>query len=295
MRRFRSIAFATALEVLSEPLSLLVLLAALVLTVFAPAFHYHQFGEATRMARDAGLSSVFTCGAVVAVFGTIRSFRREIESGTMAMALAHSVSRTGFFLAKACGACAAYLAFASVVFLTALVIVDGAEVGGMMAAKCGDIARLYGPNLAEGVGVIVVPLVVAAALNRFANMRFVLTSFVWAMLLSVGCAAVSLVRDVNWFLRLLPVAVLIAVYTSALLTVAAALSVRLKANAAASGTGVVFLLSLPAVGNYYLAEALAKGGCVSWAYVGGAALAALPAVLLFLFLGIHFINGRDVT
>lgn len=295
MRRFRSIAFATALEILSEPLSLLVLLAALVLTVFAPAFHYHQFGEATRMARDAGLSSVFTCGAVIAVFGTIRSLRREIESGTMAMALAHSVSRTGFFLAKTCGACAAYLAFASVVFLTSLVIVDGAAIGGALAAKSGDIARLYGPNLAEGVGVIVVPLVVAAALNRFANMRFVLTSFVLAFALAVGCAADTLVRDTHWFLRLLPVAALIAVFTSVLLSAAAALSVRLKANAAASGAGVVFLLSLPAIGNYYLAEALAKDGFVTWAYVGSAALAALPAILLFLLLGNHFINGRDVT
>ena len=110
MSRLRSIAYATALEILSEPLSLLVLLAALVLTVLAPAFHYHQFGEATRMARDAGLSSVFICGAVIAVFGTIRSFRREIESGTMAMALAHPVSRTDFFLAKAIGAFAACVA-----------------------------------------------------------------------------------------------------------------------------------------------------------------------------------------
>ena len=129
-----SIIKATALEVLSEPLSLLVLLAALVLTVLAPAFHYHQFGEATRMARDAGLSSVLMGGLVVAVFGTIRAFRREVESGTMAMALAHPVSRTEFFLAKTLGAGAAYLVFASIVFLTALVIVDGAAIGGLIAA-----------------------------------------------------------------------------------------------------------------------------------------------------------------
>ena len=58
--------------------------------------------------------------------------------------------------------------------------------------------------------------------------------------------------------------------------------------------GLVLVAFLPAVGNYYMAEALAKGGSVPWAYVGCAALAALPAVLVFLLLGIHFINGRDV-
>lgn len=295
MRESISIIKATALEILSEPLSLLVLLAALVLTVLAPAFHYHQFGEATRMARDAGLSSVFTGGLVIAVFGTIRAFRREVESGTMAMALAHPVSRTEFFLAKTLGAGVAYVVFASVVFLTTLVIVDGAAIGGAIAAKSGDIARLYGPNLAEGVGVIVLPFVVGAALNRFGNMRFVLSAFVIALLLSVVFAALSVVRGAAGLLRLLPVATLIVLFTSVPLVAVAAFAVRFKANAAASSAGLVLILLIPAVGNYYLADALSKGGFVPWTYVGCAALAVLPAILLFLFLGIHFINGRDIT
>ena len=290
-----SIIKATALEILSEPLSLLVLLAALVLTVLAPAFHYHQFGEATRMARDAGLSSVFTCGTVIAIFGTIRAFRREIESGTMAMALANPVSRTSFFLAKTGGACAAYLVFTAIVFLTTLVIVDGAAIGGTIAAKSGDIARLHGPNFAEGVGVIVLPLVLAAAFNRFGRMRFVLSAFALSLLLAIAFAGLSILRDGAWLLRLLPVAVLIGVFTAVLLSASAAFAVRLKANAAASAAGVVLLVFLPAIGNYYMADALSKGGSVPWSYVGCAVLAAVPAVLLFLLLGIHFINGRDIS
>ena len=273
----------------------MVLLTALVITVLAPAFHYHLFGEATRMARDAGLSSVFTCGTVIAIFGTIRAFRREVESGTMAMALAHPVSRAVFLLSKIGGACAAYLVFAAIVFFTALVIVDGAAIGGAFAAKSGDIARLYGPNFAEGVGVIVLPLVIGAVLNRFARFRFVLSSFVLALLLSIAFAGLSVSRDGAWFLRLLPVVALIGIFTVLLLSSSAAFAVRLKANAAASAAGVVLLVLLPAIGNYYMAEALSKGGAVPWLYVGCAALAALPAVLFFLLLGIHFINGRDVS
>ena len=295
MRESISIVKATAFEIISEPLSLLILLAALVLTVLAPAFHYHQFGEATRMARDAGLSSVLMGGLVIAVFGTIRAFRREVESGTMAMALAHPVSRTAFFLAKTLGAGAAYLVFASIVFLTAFVIVDGAAIGGLIAAKSGDIARIYGPNFAEGIGVIVLPLLVGAALNRFGNARFVLSSFVLALALSAVGAALSVVRDAVVFRRLLPVMTLIALFTSVPLVASAAFAVRFKANAAASSVGLVFALLLPAVGNYYLADALSRDGFVPWTYVGCAALATLPAVLLFLFLGIHFINGRDIS
>ena len=295
MRKSISIIKATALEILSEPLSLLVLLAALVITVLAPAFHYHQFGEATRMARDAGLSSVFTCGTVIAIFGTIRAFRREVESGTMAMVLAHPVSRTVFFLSKTGGVCAAYLVLTGIVFLTTLVIVDGAAIGGAIAAKSGDIARLHGPNFAEGIGVIVLPLVIGAILNRFGRFRFVLSSFALAFLLSIAFAGLSVSRDGAWFLRLLPVTALIWMLAFVLLSASAAFAVRLKANAAASAAGVVLLLLLPAIGNYYMADALSKGGVVPWSYVGCAALAALPAVLFFLFLGVHFINGRDVS
>ena len=247
------------------------------------------------MARDAGLSSVLMGGLVIAVFGTIRAFRREVESGTMAMALAHPVSRTEFFLAKTLGAGVAYLVFASVVFLTALVIVDGAAIGGAIAAKSGDIARLYGPNLAEGVGVIVLPLLVGAALNRFGNVRFVLSSFVLAFALSVVFAVLSAIRDVAGLLRLLPVVTLIGLFTSVPLVASAAFAVRFKSNAAASSAGLALALLLPAVGNYYLADALSRGGSVPWTYVGCAALATLPAILLFLFLGIHFINGRDIS
>ena len=295
-RRFISIVKATALEVLSEPLSLLILLAALTLTVLAPAFHYHQFGEATRMARDAGFSSLLIGGGVLAAFGTIRAFRREIESGTLEMALAHPIGRLGFFLAKTAGAFLAYAVFAAVVFLTSVVIVEGASIGGLLAKKSGDIARLWGPSLAAGLGVIVLPLLAAAALNRFGRFRFVLTSFVLAVALSVAFAvAVLIYHDVMLALRMVGVAVPIVVLTAVVLTASAAFAVRWKANAAASAVGALCLLLLPVLGNYYLSDALSNGGCVSWPYVGLATLAAVPAVVLFALAGIRFINGRDVS
>lgn len=247
------------------------------------------------MARDAGFSSLFTCGGLLAVFGTIRAFRREIESGTMEMVLAHPVSRSGFFFAKTLGALAAYLVFALVVFLTTVTIVHGAAVGGDIAAQKGDIARLWGPCFAAGVGVIVLPLVLGAALNRFFQSRFTLSAFGLAVSLSAASVVFVLSRDSALVLRMLPVALLVGMLTSVLLVASAAFAVRMKAHAAATAAGLVFVALLPAAGNYYLADALTKGGCVSWGYVGLAALAILPADLLFLLLGIHFINGHDVA
>ena len=295
LRRVLSIIKATALEILSEPLTLLTLLAALALAVLAPAFHYHQFGDPTRMARDAGFSALFTCGSVVAVFCTIRAFRREVETGTMEMALAHPVSRPAFFLAKALGAALAYAVFASIVFGVTLVVFQGSVIGGVIARQTGDIARIYGPFLAAGVSVAVLPLALGAILNRFAGCRFVLTAMAVAFILSVVEAGVVLWLSRLAVLRLLPVAVLVMALAVPLLTAAAAFSVRFRANAAASAVGVVFLALLPAVGNYYLVNALADGGTLSWGYVGFAVAVLLPATAAFLLLGIHFINGRDIS
>ena len=267
---------------------MLILLAALALAVFAPAFHYHQFGEPTRMARDAGLSALFTCGSVLAVFGTIRAFRREVESGTLEMALAHPVSRGGFFLAKTAGAFVAYLAFAAIVFGTSLTIVWGADVGGRLAARTGDLAQVFGPALAAGVSVILLPLVAAAALNRFARFRFVLTAFACALALALALGGGALALAPRLLARFLPVALLLAFPALVLLAAAAAFSLRFRANAAASAVALVFAASLPAVGNYYLSDALSEGGAVPWAYVGLAALAALPAVAAFLLVGVGF-------
>lgn len=185
MRRFLAIAKSTALEILSEPLTLLNLIVALALTVLAPVFHYHQFGEATRMARDAGLSAIFTCGGVLAVFGTIRAFRREIESGTFEMALSHPVSRKQFFFAKTTGAFLAMLVFMVTIFGVLSTMVAGAAVGGRIADETGCLARVWGPAVVAGTVVLICPLVLGAILNRFASCRFVWSAMLASLLLSL--------------------------------------------------------------------------------------------------------------
>ena len=293
MPRLSAIVRTTALEMLSEPLSLLVLIAALSIEVLAPAFHYHQFGEPTRMARDAGFSALFTCGTVLAVFSTIRAFRREVESGTLEMALARPVSRTGFFLAKTLGAFVAYAVFAATVFATGLVMVAGAAIGGGIAAQTGDIARIYGPCFAAGLGAIVVPLVLGAALNRFAQCRFVPTAFALSLVVSVASAAWF--ADLPLLARMAPVATLVALAATVPLAAAAAFSFRFGANASAAACGIVVAVMLPAMGGYFLSDALSGGGSVSWGYVGLAALATAPAAAFFLVLGAGFIKGRDAA
>lgn len=292
MTRWRAIVAATVLEILGEPLVLLVLLASLALTTLAPALHYHQFGEPTRMARDAGLSAILLGGAVVAFAGTLRTFRREFETGTASTALAHSVSRTMFFLAKTAGCALAYLWFVATVVCVALTVVRGAAIGGAIAASRGDIARLWGPSLTFALAAVVVPVAAAALLNRFAHVRFTLSANALALVVAAGGVFYRL--DAALALRHLPVFLLSAAPALFALSATAAFAVRFRTNTAASAAAATAALALPALGNYCLSDALADGAALGGGYALAALAALAPAAAAFLLLGVHFINGQDL-
>jgi len=293
VRRFRSIALATALELLSEPLSLLITLTALALTALAPALHYHQFGEPSRMARDAGFSAMLLGGCCYVAFGAFRTFRREVETGTMQVALAHSVSRSGFFLAKVLGCGLAYAVFVLTVGSVSLTVVNGAEIGAFVVAGSGGIARIWGVSLAIALLALLLPLGLAALLNRFVRMRFTLTASLLA--LTVALLGVAYRPDFALALRLMPASVLFSVPALVLLAAVSAFAVRFRPSVAATLTMAVVVLLVPALGNYCLSEALARGGSVPIRYFWMALAAIVPAVAAFLVLGVGFINGKDAA
>jgi ABC-type transport system involved in multi-copper enzyme maturation permease subunit len=293
MRRWFAIAKATALEILSEPLSLLLLLSALALSVLAPALHYHQFGEPTRMARESALSALFTFGTIFVVAGMFRTMRRELESGTAQMAISHSVSRCVFLIAKFSGAMMAYAFFALILFSISLVMVYGAAVGGAISRQSGDIARLWGPALAAGVGAVVSPLILAALLNRFFRFRFVIWTFLLTLVLSTVAAASFF--DLRLMLKLLPAWSVLVFPAAFLVAACAAFTLGLKPSAAIVLLVVVFAASAAVVGNYYLADTLARGSSVSWGYVLSAGAAALPAIAALLLLGVHLFERCDIV
>lgn len=313
MRRCWAIVRATALEATSEPLALLLTLGAAALVLLATVFSFHQFGEPTRFARDAGLSALLVFGAAYAFFCTIKVFRREIESGTAQMALSHPVSRTGFFVSKIVGVAAAYLLFFLTVGGVAEIAIVGMEVGRMVAAVRSDLAMLWTPALLTASGVAVGSLVLAAALNAFAHARFTTTATLllafltpiaaYALAQAGGsyCASLSkgnliylMASGFDSAFRFLPAAVAVALPAPVFIAAAAAFSVRFRDNVASAVCVALFIVALPALGNYYMSESLANGGTVSWGRVALVGAATLPFLAAFALLGLHLFKDRDV-
>lgn len=316
--RIRAVIKATTLEVVSEPLFFLLTLSAVAVLTIASFLHVHQFGEPSRMARDAGLSSVLIFGLVFAVFAAIRVYRREIESGTLQMALSRPVSREAFFLSKWAGAFIGCIVFFVIVFASSITTVVGADLGKLhtelvlanMPDGCchEDILpeTIWFVSLAVDVAVIVLPLVLGAVLNRFARFRFTTTAFATALAVSLlGCVLnIAMAHAVfgerveyltGMVTAMLPVGTLVLAPIAVFLALSAALSVRLRDNAVASLAAVAFILFLPALGNYYQTQALARGGSLPWSYVAAAFGAAVPFIAAFLLAGISLFRGRDVA
>lgn len=244
------------------------------------------------MARDAGLSAMLFGSLAFAVFGTVRTFRREIESGTVAVALSHPVSRRVFFLAKFAGCSLATLGFAAIVGAAAATSVTGAAIGGAIAEANGDIAKIWGPSYAIGVATVFVPYPAGAALNRFAGFRFQPTAFAVVALLAFGGMCYRF--DAALVSRLLPAAALVAAPAVAFAAFAAAAATRLRDSQALTATGLLLLAFVPAIGNYWLSDALSGGGKIPLAYASGALAAVAAPAAAFLFAGIRLFDGLDL-
>ena len=316
--RFSAITKATALEIVSEPLFFLLTLSAASILTFTSYLHIHQFGEASRMARDIGLSSLLVFGIVYAVFSSISTMRREIESGTLQMALVSPISREAFFLAKALGVLLSLLVFFLTVFSTSVITAVGAEASPLVAelhvncAEASDCCNaslpgtLWSISLAFDVAVIIVPFAVAAVMNRFFAFRFALSVAFAQLIVAVAGVFANMAISSHVFggkaevlfslaLRMIPAGLLLFCPMLAFAAFALALAVKFKDNAVALASLVLFAAALPIFGNYYLSHALAKGGSVPYSYVASAFIAAVPFIAAFLFAGALFMRDRDVT
>lgn len=283
MRRVGAIIKATALEILSEPLVFLVTIAAMSLAVLAPALHYHEFGDPSKMARDAGVSAILVGGLVIAAFGAVKTMRREIETQTALTALSLPVSRRMFFLSKTAGVFIAYLFFVLTVGSVSIAAVRGAVIGGEIAARENSVARMYGPVFAFAIAAIVVPFLYGAVVNHSLRRRFTLNANLCTGIIAL--VAMFFRFDVSVFLKTLPVYVLVALPALILLAASAAFAIRFRFNAASSLAILVFALFLPALGNYCVTDVVSAGESVSWVYLLVASAAVLPPVAALLYLG----------
>ena len=156
MRQFVTIATNTFMELVRQPIFLLLTTASAVFCVFLASVPYFGFGDDPILVKQSVLAVMLLAGLLGAVLSASNTLAREIRSGTALAVLAKPVGRAPFLLAKFAGLAAA-LAVLNYVNMIAALLASRIAFDAYGSADLRALAIFFGA------------LVLAYALGAFAN------------------------------------------------------------------------------------------------------------------------------
>src|SRR5215831_1564374 len=156
MRQFATIATNAFMELVRQPVFLLLMTSSAVFEIFLATPYYFAFGDEPKLVKNTTLAVMLLAGLLGAVLSASASLAREIRSGTALAVLSKPVGRAQFLLAKYAGL---------VVGLTALTYVN--LVAALLASRMAFDA--YGSTDLFAVGTFSLALAIAYLLGGFSN------------------------------------------------------------------------------------------------------------------------------
>jgi ABC-type transport system involved in multi-copper enzyme maturation permease subunit len=244
MRQFLTIAVNAFMELIRQPIFLLLMTGSVLFEIFLAVPYYFALGDEPKLVENSVLAVMLLSGLFGAVLSASSSLAREIRSGTALAVLSKPVGRAQFLLAKFAGLAAA---------LTVLTYVN--MIGVLLASRMAFDA--YGKTDLPAIGIFGGGILLAYTLAGFSNffLRRPFTSdAVFAMLVLTTFAAflvfqftkqmesLGTVAQVNW--NLLPAGILILFALWILAAVALACSTRFDTIPTLAICSAIFLVGL---------------------------------------------------
>jgi len=319
MRQFLTIAGNAFMELIRQPVFLLVMTASVLFEIFLAVPYYFAFGDEPKLVENSALAVMLLSGLFGAVLSASSPLAREIRAGTALAVLSKPVGRAQFLLAKFAGLAAA---------LTVLTYVN--LIGVLLASWMSF--DVFGKTDTAALGIFAAGVVLAYALAGFSNFflrRPFVSDAVLALLVLVTLAAfvvfrftsqrqtVGMEAQVDW--RLLPAGILVLFALWVLAAIALACSTRLDTIPTLAICSAFFLIGLmsdyffgrraetgewwasalyTAIPNwqlFWLADALSMGkSTFHWAYVGKAFAYAVAYAGAALAIGTALFEEREL-
>jgi len=320
MRQFVTIAVNAFMELVRQPVFLLLMTASASFEIFLATPYYFAFGDEPKLVKNSVLAVMLLAGLFGAVVSASASLAREIRAGTVLAVLSKPVGRAQFLLAKFAGLIAALTVMTYVNLVAAL-------IAGRMAFDA------YGSTDVTAVGIFAAGVVLAYALGGFSNFflrRPFVSDAVFALVTMVTVAAfvifqfteqkqsMDVMSSVDW--RMVPAAMLILFALWILAALALACSTRfdmiptlaicsafflvglmsdyLFGRPADKGQwwGTVLYTLIPNWQIFWLADALETGkSTFHWGYVGKAFAYVVCYVGAVLALAVMFFEERELS
>ena len=252
MRQFFTIATNAFMELIRQPVFLLLMTASVLFEIFLAVPYYFAFGDETKLVENSALAVMLLSGLLGAVLSASASLAREIRTGTALAVLSKPVGRAQFFLAKYAGLAAA---------LTMLSYVN--LIGVLLASWMSFDA--YGRTNMPALGIFAAGVTVAYALAGFSNFflrRPFVSDAVLALVVTTTLAAflvfqfgrqmqsLGVEAHVDW--RLVPAGILILFALWILAALAIACSTRLDTIPTLAVCSAFFLIGL--MSDYFYSQ-----------------------------------------
>jgi ABC-type transport system involved in multi-copper enzyme maturation permease subunit len=259
MRQFITIAFNASMELVRQPVFLLLMTVSVMFEIFLATPYYFAFGDEPKLVKNSVLAVMLLAGLFGAVLSATASLAREIRSGTALAVLSKPVGRAQFLLAKFVG-----LALA----LAVLTYVN--LIGALLASRMAFDAYGSTDMVALGIfaGGLAIGYLLAGFSNFFLRRPFVSDAVICVVFMMTAAFIVisffnnkgqsqAFAAGVDW--RLLPAAMLVLFALWILAGLALACATRLDIIPTLAICSGLFLLGL--MSQYLFAER-AKAG--SW-------------------------------
>src|SRR5580693_9058971 len=156
MRQFINIAINAFMELVRQPIFLLLMTGSVLFEIFLAVPYYFAFGDEMKLVKTSSLAVMLLTGLFGAVLSASASLAREIRTGTALAVLSKPVGRAQFLVAKFAGLAAA---------LAVLAYVN--MVGVMLASWMAFDA--YGKTDLPAIGIFTAGIAIAYILAGFSN------------------------------------------------------------------------------------------------------------------------------
>ena len=245
MRQFLTIAINAFMELVRQPVFLLLMTTSVVFEIFLATPYYFAFGDEPKLVKNSTLATMLLAGLFGAVLSASASLAREIRSGTALAVLSKPVGRAQFLLAKYAGLMVA-LALLTYVNL----------MGTLLASRMAFDA--YGSTDMFAVAIFALALVVAYLMGGFSNFflrRTFVSDAVFSVVIMVTVAFVAInfftkegklqefAKGVDW--GLIPAGILVLFALWILAGLALACSTRFDTIPTLAICSAFFLIGLP--------------------------------------------------
>jgi len=321
MRQFGTIAFNAFMEVVQQPVFLLLMTCSAFFCVFLSIVPYFGFGDDVQIVKTSLLAVSLVTGLLGAVLCASSSVAREIRSGTALAVLSKPVGRARFILGKYLGLSGAL----SILIYTNLV---ACLLASRMAYDAYGSADTFSFSI-YCIGGLLASYIIAGFLNYFLQVRFVFTTVIAVVVLTTAMFAIILSteaattgasadpRTVDW--RLVPASVLLLFAVLILTALALACSTRLEllpTLAVCSGVLFLGLMSdwlflektedgiwwasilytiIPNWQNFWLADVLSGDETIPLVYLGQAFLYLMGYTGATLMAALWLFEDRELT